>query len=252
MSLKPSNEVFDTNLIPRRPTFANFVYVFTQVDFVRYLLQHVLRFRSSDSRCAHLSLDGRLCARASALSRTRCDLSCDVRDLSDLAAGHHRAALHPRAHAPHARQLRGIDHSFDLQRLRHFPFAPILSRHSPRARGGGADRRRRLLPHLAVDHPAAEPADPVGARDPLLSRQLEFVPLAADDHLEPGPLDGAGRDRKLPSAVQRLLELRHGRFDRRGASDDRHVRHLPEAHHRVDQDERASSRSSRSGKKGSA
>jgi multiple sugar transport system permease protein len=38
MSLKPSNEVFDTNLIPRRPTLASFVYVFTQVDFARYLL----------------------------------------------------------------------------------------------------------------------------------------------------------------------------------------------------------------------
>src|SRR5580692_6109301 len=38
MSLKPSNEVFDTNLIPRRPTLDSFVYVFTQVDFVRYLL----------------------------------------------------------------------------------------------------------------------------------------------------------------------------------------------------------------------
>src|ERR1700761_5443089 len=38
MSLKPSNEVFDTNLIPRRPTLRSFVHVFTQVDFARYLL----------------------------------------------------------------------------------------------------------------------------------------------------------------------------------------------------------------------
>jgi len=38
MSLKPSNEVFDTNLIPRRPSLGSFVYVFTQVDFARYLL----------------------------------------------------------------------------------------------------------------------------------------------------------------------------------------------------------------------
>src|SRR5580698_166455 len=38
MSLKPSNEVFDTNLIPRQPTLNSFVYVFTQVDFARYLL----------------------------------------------------------------------------------------------------------------------------------------------------------------------------------------------------------------------
>jgi multiple sugar transport system permease protein len=37
MSLKPTAEVFQANLIPQKPTFASFVYVFTQVDFVRYL-----------------------------------------------------------------------------------------------------------------------------------------------------------------------------------------------------------------------
>ncbi len=37
MSLKPTAEVFQANLIPLKPTFASFVYVFTQVDFVRYL-----------------------------------------------------------------------------------------------------------------------------------------------------------------------------------------------------------------------
>ena len=30
--------MFDTNLIPRQPTLNSFVYVFTQVDFARYLL----------------------------------------------------------------------------------------------------------------------------------------------------------------------------------------------------------------------
>jgi multiple sugar transport system permease protein len=38
MSLKQGNEVFGTNLVPHHPTLVNFVYVFTQVDFVRYLL----------------------------------------------------------------------------------------------------------------------------------------------------------------------------------------------------------------------
>src|SRR4051812_42025921 len=37
MSLKGSAETFEPNLIPRAPTFANFVYVFTQVDFLRYI-----------------------------------------------------------------------------------------------------------------------------------------------------------------------------------------------------------------------
>ena len=38
MSLKQTNEVFGTNLVPHHPTLGDFVYVFTQVDFVRYLL----------------------------------------------------------------------------------------------------------------------------------------------------------------------------------------------------------------------
>jgi multiple sugar transport system permease protein len=37
MSLKPASEVFNMNLVPQRPTLDNFVYVFTQVDFARYL-----------------------------------------------------------------------------------------------------------------------------------------------------------------------------------------------------------------------
>jgi multiple sugar transport system permease protein len=37
MSLKQTNEVFGTNLVPHYPTLGNFVYVFTQVDFIRFL-----------------------------------------------------------------------------------------------------------------------------------------------------------------------------------------------------------------------
>ncbi len=37
-AFKSPNEVFGSNLIPQAPTLANFVYVFTQVDFFRYLL----------------------------------------------------------------------------------------------------------------------------------------------------------------------------------------------------------------------
>ena len=62
-----------------------------------------------------------------------------------------------------------------------------------RARGGGADRRRGLLADLLEHHPAAQPPDPLGAGDPVLSRQLERLPLAADGHPRPEPLAGAGR-----------------------------------------------------------
>jgi multiple sugar transport system permease protein len=37
MSFKDSGEVFGVNLVPHRPTFDNFIYVFTQVNFFRYL-----------------------------------------------------------------------------------------------------------------------------------------------------------------------------------------------------------------------
>jgi multiple sugar transport system permease protein len=37
MSFKSSDEVFGVNLIPAHPTLGNFLYVFTQVDFFRYL-----------------------------------------------------------------------------------------------------------------------------------------------------------------------------------------------------------------------
>jgi multiple sugar transport system permease protein len=38
MSFKASDEIFAPNLVPARPTLDNFFYVFTQVDFLRYLL----------------------------------------------------------------------------------------------------------------------------------------------------------------------------------------------------------------------
>jgi multiple sugar transport system permease protein len=37
MSFKDTSEVFATNLIPHHPTLDNFVYVFTQVNFIRFL-----------------------------------------------------------------------------------------------------------------------------------------------------------------------------------------------------------------------
>jgi multiple sugar transport system permease protein len=37
MSFKGSDETFGFNLIPEHPTFGNFLYVFTKVDFFRYL-----------------------------------------------------------------------------------------------------------------------------------------------------------------------------------------------------------------------
>src|SRR6187401_2345374 len=42
MAFKDSAEVFDTNLVPHRPTLENLLYVFTKVDFFRFLLNTFL------------------------------------------------------------------------------------------------------------------------------------------------------------------------------------------------------------------
>jgi multiple sugar transport system permease protein len=42
MSLKDGNEVFASNLIPSRPTLDNFLYVFTEFDFIRFLANTLL------------------------------------------------------------------------------------------------------------------------------------------------------------------------------------------------------------------
>ena len=38
IAFKPSGEVFRTGLIPHRPTLANFIYVFTELNFLQFLL----------------------------------------------------------------------------------------------------------------------------------------------------------------------------------------------------------------------
>ena len=124
-------------------------------------LELVLRVGGRHRGGPLLPLDGGLRAGAAEIPRSRLHLPRDVRDLPHLPARDHRALVHPGPRARPSRQLRGPDRSLDLQRLRHIPPAPVLSRRAARARGGGADRRRRLFPHLLVDRPAAEPADPL-------------------------------------------------------------------------------------------
>src|SRR5436190_10271632 len=42
IAFKPQRDMFDMALVPVRPTFENFVYVFTHIDFVRYLFNSAL------------------------------------------------------------------------------------------------------------------------------------------------------------------------------------------------------------------
>ena len=138
MSLKPSNEVFDTNLIPQRPTLDNFVYVFTQVDFVRYLLNTL--FVSAAVTVVALifhSMAGYALARLRFPGRDAIFLAMFSTFLISLPVIIVPLFILVRA-LGHAQQLRGPDHPVDLQRLRHLPSAAVLSRHSR-----ASSRRRR-------------------------------------------------------------------------------------------------------------
>ena len=79
-----------------------------------------------------------------------------------------------------------IFHAFGIFLLRQF-YLGIPKELEEAAILDGAGYWRRLREH----HPAAEPADPGRAVRLLLPRQLELVPLAADDHQRPEPVGGA-------------------------------------------------------------
>ncbi len=59
------------NLIPSAPTLDNFLYVLTEVPFLRYMLQQLLRLGDGNGRRAVLPLDGGLRAGPAALPRPR-------------------------------------------------------------------------------------------------------------------------------------------------------------------------------------
>ena len=160
IAFKPPAEVFAPNLVPHAPTLANFLYVFTEVDFLRYLFNTffvsatvtvaALFFHSmAGYALARLRFPGREIIFLAMFSTFLVSLPVIIVPLFILVRG-----------ARHAEHLCRADHPGDLQRFRHLPAPPVLSVAAARARGGGGDRRRRLLAHLLEHHPAAEPADP--------------------------------------------------------------------------------------------
>ena len=237
MSLKETNEVFGANLVPHHPTFANFVYVFTQVDFLRYLWNTffvssvvtvvALIFHSmAGYALARLRFPGRDAIFLAMFATFLISQPVIIVPLFILARTLHLLDSYAGLIVP------SIFNAFGIFLLRQFYLAvPRELEEAALIDGAGYFRIWRSI-ILPLSRPILRPGDPV------LPRQLELLPLAADHHLEPGPLDGAGCDCQFPPAVQRLLELHHGGFDSRGAADNRDVRHLSEADHRVDQDER--------------
>ena len=241
MSLKQTNEVFGTNLVPHHPTLGNFVYVFTQVDFLRFLWNTffvsavvtviALVFHSmAGYALARLRFPGRDAIFLAMFATFLISQPVIIVPLFILARTLHLLDSYAGLIVP------SIFNAFGIFLLRQF-YLGIPRELEEAALIDGASYFRIWR---SIILPLSRPIF-VGARDPVLPRQLELLPLAVDDHLQSGSLDGAGRHRELSSAVQRLLELHHGGLDRRRPADDRDVRHLPEAHRRVRSKRAASS-----------
>ena len=200
-AFKAPDEVFSMRVLPERPTWANFVHVFTELDFLRYLANSVFVSAVHHRARAAFPFDGGLRAGAAQVSRARDDLPRDVLDIPRLAARHHRAAFRDGALVGSSRQLRRPDRAGDLQRLRHLPPAPVLSLDPPRTGRGRDDRWRGLCADLVEPDPAAFETAPGITRHPLFPCELERLSLAADNHLGSGPLGRPSRDRILQGSV---------------------------------------------------
>ena len=73
-AFKPGRDVYSLSIIPESPTLDNFRYVFTEVPFLRYMLNSFFVSATVTVDRALFSLDGRVRAGPAALSRSRADL----------------------------------------------------------------------------------------------------------------------------------------------------------------------------------
>ena len=145
IAFKTQSEMFDMRLIPATPTLGNFPYVFTAGRFPALSVQHLLRRGHGDGRRRSSStrwpaMRWRGCAFPGARRSSSTMFSTFLVSLPVIIVP---LFILVRA-LGHAEHLCRADHPGDLQRLRHLPAAPVLPLGPARARGGGADRRRRL------------------------------------------------------------------------------------------------------------
>src|SRR5271166_1283295 len=229
MSLKETKEVFGANLVPHEPTLANFVYVFTQLDFIRYLWNTF--FVSAVVTVVALifhSMAGYALAR----------LRFPGRDAIFLAMFATFLISQPVIIVPLfilARTLGLLDsyaglivpsifNAFGIFLLRQFYLAiPRELEEAAIIDGAGYFRI-----YWSIILPLSRPILSALAILFFLANWNSFL-WAADHHLRSESLAGASGHRQLSPAVQRLMELHHGGFDRRRLADACDVRGLSEA-----------------------
>jgi hypothetical protein len=234
-AFKPGEDVYSLSIIPESPTLDNFRYVFTELPFPRYMFNSffvsatvtaiALFFHSMAAYAlARLRFPGRELIFRLIFATLLVSLPVILVPLFVLV----RAMGMLNSYA--GLIIPAIFHAFGIFLLRQFYLG------IPDELEEAAIRRRRLLAGLRQHHPAPEPADPGRAGRLLLSRQLELVPLAADDHQRPEPLGRADRNCQFSATVRLGPELHHGRLCRRRHADDAPLLHLPAPARGVDQD----------------
>src|SRR5271168_1059731 len=187
--------------------------------------QHRAVRRLRHSGAGLLLLTGRICLRASAVSRPR-HIVCPLPWHADGSADRYRhPAVHSDADRGVGRHALGDDRARVVrQRVRYLPDAPVLSNASRRSRGSRNPGRLLAVADLLADPVAPCQARRDGARRAHLGQRLErFSVAAADDSAQqPGHTDT--RPGSAAGGVRRALAGHHGGFDAHyGAAGD-HLR----------------------------
>src|SRR5271165_2814692 len=229
MSLKETNEVFSANLIPHRPTLDSFIYVFTQVNFFRYLWNTffvsavvtivALAFHSmAGYALARLRFPGRDAIFLAMFATFLVSQPVIIVPLFILARTLGLLDIYAGLIVP------SIFNAFGIFLLRQFCLAiPRELEEAAIIDGAGYFRI-----YWSIILPLSRPILSALAILFFLANWNSFL-WAADHHLRSESLAGASGHRQLSPAVQRLMELHHGGFDRRRLADACDVRGLSEA-----------------------
>jgi hypothetical protein len=214
-SVKEPGEIFNSSLIPQHPTLDNFRYVFTQLPFLRYILNTffvagtitviALLFHSMAGYAfARLRFPGRETIFLTIFSTFLVSLQVIIVPLFILVQKMGMVNTYAGLIIP------VTFNAFGIFLLRQF-YLGIPVDLQEAAIIDGASYWGILLEY----HATVEPADSIGFSSLLFSGELECLYLAINYHHKPGSLAGAARDREFSGAVFGSLELYYGRLGRR-------------------------------------
>ena len=236
-AFKQQGDVFGAGLLPPHPTFDNFIYVFTQLDFIRFLFNTL--FVSAVVTAAALllhSMAGYALARLRFPGRETIFLTMFATFLVSLPV-----IIVPLFVLIRALGLLdsyvglivpAIFNAFGIFLLRQF-YLGVPQEIEEAAIIDGAGYWRI---YWSVILPLSRPILSALAILFFLANWNAF--LWPHHHQRPKALGRAGRHRQLPGPVHGVVELHHGGLDRRGTADAGPVRGVPAPDHGFHQDHR--------------